>query len=255
MTTKLHDGAETGCLVYAVVRPEEREALPPAGVDDAPLRLVVHGTVAAVVNEIAVQRPPGRRADLMAYSRVLDGLLPDGVVVPVQFGSVVPDDSAVVEELLAPNEDYFAELFEQLAGRSQLNVRATYRDGSALAEIVAGDTEIAELQARTKDLPEDAALTDRLRLGQLVADALDAVRDRDSAMLWDAIIPMTVGHRLVPGTGTDAVCDLIVLVDDGRVTEVEERLEELAEAVHPRMRLRLVGPVPPYDFIGDVSWA
>ena len=53
---------DTGCLVYAVVRRGERDILPSDGIDNEPLRLVAHGSVAAVVNEIALERPPGRRA-------------------------------------------------------------------------------------------------------------------------------------------------------------------------------------------------
>ena len=187
---------ETGCLVYAVVRPAERDNLPPAGVDDSPLRLVAHGEVAAVVNEIALERPPGRRADLMAYSRVVDGLLADGVVVPVQFGSVLPDEQSVVEEFLAPNERYFADLFDQLAGRSQFNVRASYQGDTALAEIVATDPTVAELQARTRGRPDDAVFADRLRLGELVAEAMDEKREGEANVLCDAILPVTAAHRV-----------------------------------------------------------
>jgi hypothetical protein len=245
---------DTGCLVYAVVRPSERATLPSDGIDDEPLRLVAHGSVAAVVNDIALERPPGRRADLMAYSRVVDGLVAGGVVVPVRFGSVLPDEQSVVEEFLAPNERYFSDLFDQLNGRSQFNVRASYHGDAALAEIVAADPAVAELQARTRGKPEDAVFAERLRLGELVAEAMEAKRDFDAAVLCDSIVPLTVAHDLALGSGLEVVCDLKVLVDDDRRTEFEERLEDLAEAVHERLRLRLVGPVAPYDFVGDVSW-
>ena len=45
--------------------------------------------------------------------------------------------------------------------------------------------------------------------------------------------------------------DVAVLVDDDRRDEFEQQLEDLAEAVHERIRLRLVGPVAPFDFVGD----
>jgi len=246
---------DTGCLVYAVVRAGKRDTLPPEGVDGQPLRLVTYGSVAAVVNEIALERPPGRRADLMAYSRVVDGLLADGVVVPVQFGSVLPDEQSVVEEFLAPDAQYFSVLLDELAGRAQFNVRATYHGDVPLAEIVATDPAVAELHARTRGQPEDAVFADRLRLGELVAQAMDEKRDLDATTLCDAIVPLTDAHKLTMGSGLEVVLDLNVLVDDDRRAEFEERLEDLAEAVHERMRLRLVGPVAPYDFVGELSWA
>jgi Gas vesicle synthesis protein GvpL/GvpF len=40
-----------------------------------------------------------------------------------------------------------------------------------------------------------------------------------------------------------------------RVDALEEELEVMAEALHERIRLRLVGPVAPYDFVEDGPWA
>jgi hypothetical protein len=245
--------AQTACLVYAVVRADDHgTAASMTGVDGQALRSVVHGPVAAIVNDIAVDRPPGRRADLMAYSDVLDDLLGRGVVVPVQFGSILPDEETVVEEFLAPNVGYFVELLDQLDGRAQFNVRATYVEDVILAEIVASDPEVADLRDRTRHLPEEAAYADRVRLGELVSQAVDVRREFDAQILADAIVPLTAAHHLRLGTGLETVADFIVLVDDDRRPEFEQRLEDLAEAVHERIRLRLVGPVAPFDFVGDV---
>jgi len=246
---------DTGCLVYAVVRADEHDSLPTGAIDDQPLRLVAHGSVAAVVNEIAMERPPGRRAELMAYSSVVDHLLADGVVAPVQFGSVLADERSVVEQVLAPNENYLSDLLDQLAGRAQFNVRASYRDDVALAEILATEPAVAELQERTRGRPDDEVFADRLRLGQLVAEVMEEKRDLDASVLCEAILPLTDAHKLTVGSGLEVVFDLNVLVHDDRRAELEERLESLAEAVHERLRLRLVGPVAPYDFVGDLSWA
>ena len=243
---------DTGCLVYAIVRPRAKGTLSVPGVDGAPLRLVAHGDVAAAVNDIALERPPGRRADLVAYSQAVDDLRSGGVVVPVRYGSVMPDDEAVLEEFLAPNEAYFAELLDQLEGRAQFNVRAGYRDNAGLAEIVSTDPEVAELRERTRDLPEDAAYADRVRLGELVARHMDAKRESDADILVAAIAPFVAAHRVQIGSGLEVICDLNVLVDDDHRLAFEQQMEDLAEAVHERIALQLVGPIAPYDFVGDV---
>ena len=36
--------------------------------------------------------------------------------------------------------------------------------------------------------------------------------------------------------------------------EFEDVLEGLAEALHERVRLRLVGPLAPYDFVEEPGW-
>jgi hypothetical protein len=242
----------TGCHVYGVVRPDAgRVPEDLTGIDDAPVRLVVHGTVAAVVGQIHFDRPPGRRADLLAYSRVLDALAASGAVAPVQFGSVLVDEQSIVEDLLVPNEQHFAGLLDELTGRAQFNLRATYHPDVALAEVVSTDPAVAALRQRTRDLPEDTAYGDRVRLGELVAQAMEDKRAADLDALLGAILPFTAAHSVRVGSGLDQLADVALLVDDDRREELEEQLEALAEAVHERIRLRLMGPMAPYDFVGE----
>jgi hypothetical protein len=250
-----HLDTDRGLFVYGVVPADARVPDDLTGVEEAPVRLVVRGPVAAVVGEIDLSRTTGRRADLVAYSTVLDALTATCTVAPVQFGSILLDEQGIEEELLAPNEDYFVALLEQLAGRVQLNLRASFLEPVVLAEVVAGDPEIRRLRELTRDLPEEAAYADRVRLGELVAAAVEEKRVIEVEALLDSILPFTAGYSLrTGGGGLEHVLDVALLVDDERRAELEDHLEGLAEAVHERIRLRLVGPVAPYDFVGADAW-
>jgi len=257
-TVRTDDVVDTdrGFFVYGVV--DSATGRVPdglTGVEDTPVSVVARGPVAAVVGEIDLDRTTGRRADLVAYSTVLDRLASAGAVAPVQFGSVMVDEESIVEELLAPNEQYFAQLLADLAGRAQFNLRVGFHEPVVLAEVVAADPEIRRLHEYTRDLPEDAAYADRVRLGELVARAMEDKRELEVEALLDSILPLTVAYSLRSGAGIEHVLDVALLVDDDRRPEFEEHLEGLAEAVHERLRLRLVGPVAPYDFVGGEAWA
>jgi hypothetical protein len=248
---------ERGTYVYGVVAFAD-DLLPAGttGLEQAPVRLVRHDAVAAVVSDLPLDRPPGRAADLVAHSEVLDSLAGRTAVVPVHFGSVLADDSMVVEDVLAPGYDEFVHLLEELEGRVQLILRATYVQEAVLAEVVAADPEVAALRERTRDLPEDAAYGDRVRLGELVSRAMEVKREDDAATLMDAVTPWVAAWSERGGAGgLDHVLDVALLVDNVNLAAVEEHLEGLAEAVHERIRLRLVGPVAPYDFVGGAGWA
>jgi hypothetical protein len=242
----------TGLFVYGVVGSGTQVPADLVGVDDAPIYVLeLEDAVGAVVSELALERPPGRRADLIAYGRVLDALVHVAPVAPVRFGSVMEDEAAVIEDLLAPGTEWFSELLADLAGRVQLNLRATYDEETVLAEVVREDPEIARLRELTRDLPADAAYGERVRLGELVARALEVKRDADAGMLMDAVSRFVVAEKPRSGSGVDHVLSLALLVDRDRQDELEHALEGLAEAVHERIRLSLVGPVAAYDFVGE----
>lgn len=254
-----HDPVDTvapsqdmACYVYGIVA-ADTTGLPHdiTGLDDANVDLVEHGEVAAVIGPITVDRPLGRRVDLVAHSRVLDAFASVGAVVPVRFGSVLPDATAVATELLEPNHDRFAGLLADLAGTSQFNLRARYNEAAVLAEVVAEQPEVASLRERTRDLPEGAAYGDRVRLGELVARAMDAKREADGQILLDVVLPHTLAYHVREGSGIDHMLDVAVLVGADQRQAFEDAAESAAEAMHERVQLRLLGPLAPYDFVAE----
>ena len=221
----------TGLYVYAIVADgPDRIPVPLVGLDGSPVELVRHGEVAAVVGTIALDRPPGRRADLMAHSTVLDSLDESGAVVPVQFGTVLPDRDAVVDDVLDPDVARWTALLEALSGRRQLNLRATYNEAAVLQEVVVENREVAELRERTRSLPDDLVHPDRIRLGELVSRAVDAKREDDAAMVMELVLPHVVSYAPRHGKGLDHVLDIAFLVDDDRRSAFEDALESVAEA-------------------------
>jgi hypothetical protein len=240
-----------GVFVYAVVR-AGRDLPELAGLDDAPIEVVETGQVAAVVSRVALDRPPGRRADLVVYDRVVAGLAERGVVAPVRFGALVPDTDAVVQELLAPREELLADVLQDLTGHVQFNLRATYVEGAVLKEIVDTDPQIRALRDRTRDLPEHVAYGDRVRMGELVVHALELRAEADAADIMDAVLPHVVAYEGRGARGAEVVLDVALLVHEDLVHTLEDTLEGIAEAVHERMHLRLVGPLAPFDFVGEL---
>jgi hypothetical protein len=240
------------CYVYGVVAAEESLPPGPVGIDGEPLRSVRCGSVAAVVVHLTGDRELGRRADLLSHRDVLDTLAGTTAVVPVRFGSVMADERSVVEDLLMPGEEEFSAMLEALAGRSQFILSIAYQADTALSEIVRSEPEIAELRRLTRDLPEEQSYAQRVRLGELVAHAMEEKRGYDAQVVLDAVRRYVVEHMVRDGGGLERVADVALLVDHSMRDELEQQLEWLAEAVHERMRLQLKGPMAPYDFVGDI---
>jgi hypothetical protein len=245
---------ETGLYVYGVIPVPWGSPLPSRGIDEAEVEVVEHGVVAAVFSEIALDRPPGRRAELLAHTAVVDGLSSAGPVLPVQFGSIVEDRESLVGELLAPDHDHFVELLENVEGRHQFNLRATYVEEQVLSDVVRMNPDVAALRRRTRDLPEGTLHPDLVRLGELVSRAVEHAREEDAGMILDVVRPFVLDEAPRTGGGVAHVLDVAMLVEDEVAPKLEDALEVLAEAVHERIRLRLTGPVAPYDFAGATRW-
>jgi hypothetical protein len=246
----------TAWYVYAIMPSAASVPDDLTGLDDGHVEAVTHDRLAAVVSTVVTDRPFGRREDLLAHSRVTDTLAQHCAVIPVRFGAVLPEAGDVVAELLAPNAEFFASVLDELAGHRQFVVRARYDEEAVLAEIVKENPAIAALRDDTRDQSVEASWNERIRLGELVARALEIKRDVDSADLLDLLIPHAEAWNIRTAGEVDHLVDVAFLVPDERLGAFEQAAERAAQSLAGRGRVRLVGPTAPYDFVpDDDTWA
>src|ERR671912_1987750 len=198
----------------------------------------------------AMCRPTGRWACAETWSptRWCSTLSPPGTRWSRCAFPAVVEERAVVDELLAPNEEHFVTLLENLEGRSQFTLTGRYEQDAVLREVLESDEEIRALREKVRELPEDASYYDRVRLGELIVQALEQRRGVEGAGIIETLEPFagaTVPNQL--GTPEDVV-NAAFLVERERQEEFENAVEGVGEELAGRVRLRLLGPVAPYDF-------
>jgi len=243
---------DVGFYFYGVV-PAGTDVAGLHGLDEVEVQAVEHGGLAAVVSTLTLERPPGRSAELVAHARVVDALAEVTEIVPAQFGSALEHDLAEVAAFLDDEGEQFRRVLARLHGKVQLNLRATYQADQVLTEMVQQDPVVSELRDRTRHLPAGEPHPELVRLGEAVSRALRRSQADDAEWLLEALLPHVSAHVVRPDGEYD-VLDAALLVERPVVGVLEERLEELAEGVHERMRLGLVGPGAPDDFVGAQTW-
>ena len=234
--------------VYGLIKadaavPDDLAGLGPSG----RVSTIRHGRVAAIVSDVPVGRPLGTRDDLVAHESVLDAVAAHAAVVPMRFPAVV-EEHAVVDELLAPNEEHFLELLEGFEGQVQFTLTGRYEQDAVLREVLAEDEEIRALRERVRGLPEDASYYDRVRLGELVVKAIEERREDDGARIVERLQPFAVAVVTNQLAAPDDVVNAAFLVERRRRQEFEEAVEGVGADLVGRVRLRLIGPIAPYDF-------
>ncbi|MEV4733722.1 GvpL/GvpF family gas vesicle protein [Saccharopolyspora sp. NPDC049426] len=245
--------AETthGTYVYGVTRAREDAPsdLPAVG-GDSEVRAVSRGGLSALVSDLEISRPLGTPEDLLAHERVLDAVAADATVLPMRFGSVLTDVDAVTDELLEPHRDEFESALAELDGAVQYTVRGTYLADAHLREVVEEEPAIAELREQLRGVAEDVGYEERVRLGELVHEAVSAKRQADAEHLVRATEAAALRSQVHDVVGEAEALHVSFLVDRGQVPDFEAALEELALRWAERVGLRQIGPLAPYDFVG-----
>lgn len=228
--------------VYAVC--ERPEHAPPGrrGLAQAPLESVVEDQLLAVVTQHA--QTPGQPSPdaLWAHERVVERLMVEQAVLPVRFGTTLPDADAL-RAALAARHDVLLVALERVRGRVELGVRAMEipRDDPAQAP-------------GTQIEPHEPARSATGREYLLAKLAHNSGAEQTAAALHRPLAALAVDARRRPAQRRGELLHASYLVEHAIVPGFRAAVERL-QRDWPAVALLCTGPWPPYSFVAQAAQA
>lgn len=240
------------CYVYGIFPGDVELTSDLAGVGEppAPLDIVRHDGVAALVSRVDPTQPLGSPDDLMAHQEIVDSSAAATPVLPMRFGAVLASAEAVAKDLLAAHHDEFAAALRILDGRVQYVVKGRYAEPSILEQVLSENPQAARLQQDIGGRDADATRDARIALGEIISKAVSAKRDQDTRALGEVMAGCCVASVVRDPTHELDAVHVALLVDAGQETEMVRAFGDLARRWAGRIELRLLGPMAAYDFAG-----
>jgi hypothetical protein len=240
--------AKDAKYVYGVVG--RGDAVPRGtGVLRKRLHMVEDDELAAIVSNAPAGEIAAGREELMAHARVLERAQKRGVVLPMRFGFVMPDEEAVREELLEGYHDELLTQLRELEGTAELHLRAVYDEQTLMREIMRSDPDIARLSAALRDQPVDATYYERIELGQKVAQAVERTASVDQAAILDVLAPLAVAVEVNEPEYERVAANVAFLVEQAQMPTFDRAVDELGDRNAGRLTFKYTGPLPPYSFV------
>jgi hypothetical protein len=210
------------------------------GIGDAPVSIVEHGELAAIVSRVGEARLRAKRRDLLRHSDVLQTAFASGPVIPLRFGTVFASEDELVDDFLAPRYEELVALLQRVEGLAELRLRATFQEEQLLAEVARDDARVAALRR---------SASPALELGEAVARAIGARRDAAARDILAAVGAVATDVRVDDPQEELEVVRASFLVERRDVAKVERAAAEVAARERSRMTLELIGPMPPHSFV------
>ena len=247
----MSDHDESDQYVYGIVRVGTPVPTSP-GVDGEAVGVLTAGDVAALVTPVADPGEIGTPENLLAHSTILDDVAARHAVLPMRFGTVVPDSDALVQDILPRMHDDYLERLSRIEGAAQFTVRARYVEEVVLAEVIAENPEVARLREATTGRTEEEAYPQLIELGRLVADGIGRKAEVDARSVSERLSPLARQVVIRDRNGTEDVIEFVALLERDAQAEFEHAVEGLAAESAGRITFRLLGPQAPYDFVGEL---
>jgi len=241
--------------VYGILPADIEVAVGIPGVGEHPglLRDIRFDGLAALISEVDSSGRLGSPDDLRAHQEILDATAAEVPVVPLRFGTILPSEDAVAQDLLAAHHDEFTAALDQLDGRTEFQVKGRYVKDAVLGEVLSQNKQAAGLRETIQGKNPDAARNARIELGQLLNQAVKARREEDTRALRQAMERLCVASvAREPAHELDAV-HVAFLVAVDQEPEVERVIEDLAHGWEGRIEVQLLGPMAAYDFAGTAQ--
>ncbi len=237
--------------VYGIV---EADALDDAatlgpGLAGATLRLQrCECDLTALVAEADGRLPEANRRNLLTHTAVLERAIARADVLPMRFATIAPD-ARHLDDCLSRNAALFRAALAGIAGRIELGVKASWRDGVAFREILAADPGLRAQRDRLQSRLGGQIYQERIALGRQVEAALEKLRAADCAAIKARLEPLaerTTGLKQLEET---MVMNRAFLVRREVEPAFDAAMRDIAQSEDARMSFRYIGPVPPYNFV------
>jgi hypothetical protein len=243
--------ASSAIYIYGIVPGDVEVEEHAQGIGDPPatVEIVREGDIAALVSSVPTDHSIGKPEDLRAHAQLLDATASVAPVLPMRFGSLMPDTKSVAADLLRKHHDEFAGALENLEGHAEFIIRGRYDERLFLRDLLDSNDQARALQDDIKAKPEEASRNSRMALGELIANTIEAKRQADTQAVLGLL--ETVAEKSTvrdPTHEWDAV-HIALLAEVDRETDLREAIDALSEKAQGRITMRLLGPLAAYDFV------
>lgn len=222
---------------------------PGTGLEDRPVYHTKDGLLAALVTELPAERVRASRRNLMAHAGVLERAFMSGTVLPVRFGTLIPDEKTLRGEVLTPRTDTYLALLDQFEGFVELGLRAIW-DEQAIFDEIRSDQDVVTLaQARLASRAAGATYQAQIQLGQKVEQALLNRNESAANHILDRLRPFATEVKDGKHLLDRMVINSTFLMHRDDVPAFEAAVEHVDREYQDRLQFRLTTPTIPYHFI------
>jgi gas vesicle protein GvpL/GvpF len=235
--------------VYGVVRAKGRSKREGKGIGGKPLRVITADGLGALTSDVPGDDLEAGREELLTHSRVLERALELGVVLPMRFGVVMPDEDTVRAELLDTHREVLEAQLEEMSGKVEMNVKGIYEEGEVLRELLSEHRGIAAMRESLQGRSEEATYYERIELGEQIVAALGDKRADDEQSIVDGLATHALAVEVGQPMHERMAVNASFLVHQDQLAAFDAELDRIAASHGERLRFKATGPLPPHSFV------
>lgn len=243
-----------GIYVYGIIKTGDAQEFGTIGIGDQATAVLTVGfkDVAAVVSRspLMVYDSLAREKtvrDLATHQFVIEKVMQRFTILPVKFGTMLETEDDVIT-FLKKGYILLGDELRKMAGKIELNVVASWDVQKVLAVLYRDN---ARLQKKQKDIAmqsDTVSLEDKIALGRLVEQTLQAQKTRYHRVILQTLEEETVDVCLHDLVSDEMIFNAAFLLEKKNEELFTETVTVLDHKLENAANFRMVGPLPVYSF-------
>jgi hypothetical protein len=240
--------------IYGILNSDKELFFGPRGVTACEeVYTVPYQDISAVVSDSETLDYTHMRKDRLAmllvrHQKAIETIMGLGhTIIPMRLGTFAKD----IEEVrcvLACGHSIIKDIFTKISNMIEIDITATLGDFNAVLKKAGEDEEIKEFKERLLANPKAMTMDDQMKIGLMVKDALDKIREGYSNKIQTALKSVSHDFKAHELMDDKMVANIAFLISKNKHKDFEMKVEGLNTEFNEKLNFRCVGPLPPYSF-------
>ena len=238
-----------GKYLYGLIEAKTDKKYISRGVEgSSPVYTVRHKDVGAIISDLSQEIVKATLENCALHEKVLEEAMRETTVLPFEFGTVSPGGEAVTN-LIKNNYINIKKSINYLRDKMEMGVQARWAGMEKIfQEIVSENRHIALYKKSIEKKSPNETYQDRIKIGQLVAQALYVKKEKEIHLILTALKRGTLGYVPEKIVGDNMIFNGAFLVRKTNLARFESILYSLGHKLDDRIDFTYTGPLPPYNF-------
>ena len=234
--------------LYAVINGKENKNYGPIGILGKDVYTIYQGDMAAVVSRLKSQRLRPERRHMSAHHKVLTTLVAEQTPMPVAFGMIAQNPTAL-KKVLSDKQEILKQAYERVRGRLEMVLRVRLETENVYEYFVDHYPDLMAARDQVYGGVGEPGRKDRLELGHFFDEMLSEKRDTLAETVEQSLSETCVEITKNKCRDERDMMDLSCLVDRGTEDQFKSAVMTVEQNFDSEFAFDLKGPWVPHSFV------
>ena len=241
-----------GRYIYGIIRNSNTIDFGPIGIGSRHdiVYGVTYNDICAVVSSSPIIQYEARRANMIAHQKVLEEVMKQFNVLPVRFSTISPNDNdEAITRILTDDYVRLDDLLTKMKGKKELGLKVMADEKKIYESIIQKYDNIRSLRDKLINQPSDKIHYQRVKVGEMVADALKNEIENYKKQILDILEPIAEDVKITDNYGNLMILNAAFLIKETNEPLFDKAVDDLDKKFGDIMTFKYVGTLPPYNFV------